>query len=242
MVPVVRTSSTSNTLRGTSLRAWINGGWPTRSERRRPTWRPPPRRARHAARDSSVRSAKAAASSAAGSKPRMAERRGAVGTGTIVPLSMAAGASHWIRSAINSATESRWRNLSAATNSRATSSCGAADQARSSPAAPTPSKGSVAASRRAQRLQRIVCCRQLRPQAAQSGGTRPAARAWRKFTRRSSAGAARAWRAKGHVFVNSSLRGPRCRRSGSPRAAAPPLRAGSSRAHWPRRRSGSRYR
>lgn len=169
--------------------------------------------------------ARAAAISAAGSKPRIAERRGAVGTGTIMPLSVVPGASQWIRSAIRSATGSKRRNLSAATRSRATPSCGAADQARSSPAAPAPDRGSTAASRRAQRLQMTACARQPRPQAAQSGGTSAVARAWKTLTRRSSAGAARAWRAEGQMFVSSLLRDPRCRRPASPRGAAPPLRA-----------------
>jgi hypothetical protein len=188
---------------------------------------------------SPVLSARAAAISAAGSKPRIAERMGAVGTGTIVPLSSVAGASHWMRSAISSATGSRRRNLRAATSSRATSSCGAADQARSSPGAPAPVSGSAAASRRAQRLQITTSDRQLRPQAAQSGGMRAVASPWKKFTRRSLAGEARAWRAKGQTCVNSSLRDPRCRRPGSPLEATPRLRAGSSRGHRPHRRSGS---
>ena len=68
------------------------------------------------------RSASAAASSPAGSKPRRRSRAGAAGTGTIAPLSMWAGASHWIRSAIRSATGSSRRNFSAATSSRATPS------------------------------------------------------------------------------------------------------------------------
>ncbi len=176
VAPVVRTSSTRRTLRGTLARAWMRGGWPMRWARRLPTWRPPPRRARQVLNGSSVLSARAFAISAAGSKPRRAERRGAVGTGTIVPLSIAPGASHWMRSAMRSAIGSRRRNLRAATSSLATPSCGAADQARSSPAAPTPTKGSAAASRRAQRLQRAASRRQLRPQAAQRGGMRPAAR------------------------------------------------------------------
>lgn len=232
----------SSTLRGTWPRAWILGGWPMRWARRLPTWRPPPRRMRHEEIGRSALAARASAISAAGSKPRMAERRGAVGAGTMVPLSMVLGASHWMRSAISSATGSRRRNLRAATSSLATSSCGAADQARSSPAAPTPIKGSAAASRRAQRLQRTACCRQLRPQAAQSGGTRAVARAWRKLTRRSSAGAARGWRAEGQMSVKPSLRGPRCRRPEPPLGVAPPLRAGSNRGCKPDRRPGSRRR
>jgi hypothetical protein len=239
VAPVVMTSSTRRTLRGTLPRAWISGGWPMRSARRLPTCRPPPQRTRHALSGSSVRLARAAANSAAGSKPRIAERRGAVGTGAIVPLSRVAGASHWMRSAISSATGSRRRNLRVATSSRATPSCGAADQALSSPAAPTPTKGSVAARRRAQRLQRTACGRQLRPQAAQSGGTREVVRTWIKLTRRSLAGVARGWRAEGQASVNSSLRDLRCRRSGPPPEAAPPLRAGSSRGHRLRRRPGS---
>lgn len=210
-----------------------------RWERRLPTWRPPPRRARQALRASSVRSAKAAAISAAGSKPRIAERRGAVGTGTMLPLSTVAGASHWMRSATSSATGSRRRNLRAATRSRATPSCGAADQARSSPGAPTPFRGSSAASRRAQRLQSTASGRQLRPQAAQSGGTRAVTRALRKFTRRSLAGVARAWRGKGQMSVKASLRDPRCRRPGSPLKTTRPHRAGSSRGCRRLRQSGS---
>ena len=201
VAPVVRTSSIRRTLRGTWPRAWIRGGWPMRWARRLPTWRPPPRRVRQASRGSSARRARAPAISAAGSKPRIAERRGAVGTGTRAPLSRVAGASHWMRSAIRSATGSRRRNFRAATSSRATSSCGDADQALSSPAAPTPTKGSVAASRRAQRLQRTASWRHPRPQVAQSGGTRAVARVWRRFTRRSLASAARAWRAKGQMSV-----------------------------------------
>ena len=225
MAPVVRTSSINRTLRGTSPLVRIRGGWPMRWARRLPTWRPPPRRARQVLSGRLVLSASAVAISAAGSKPRRAERRGAVGTGTIVPLSRVPGASHWMRSAISSATGGRRRNLSAATSSRAVPSCGAADQARSSPAAPLPSKGSAAASRRAQRLQRIACGRQLRPQAAQSGGTKAVASAWKKLTCRSLASLARVWRAEGQMFVRSSLRDPRCHRPGSPPAAAPRLRA-----------------
>lgn len=242
MAPVVRTSSIRRALRGTSPLVWIRGGWPMRWARRLPTWRPPPRRARQVLSGSPACWARAPAISAAGSNPRKAERNGAVGTGTIVPLSRVAGASQWMRSAISSATGSRRRNLRAATKSRATPSCEAEDQVRSSPGGPEPIRGSAAASRRAQRLQIAASGRQLRPQAAQSGGTRPVARAWRKLTRRSSAGTARAWRAEGQAFVNSSLRDPRCRRPGSPLEATPPLRAGSSRGHGRHRRPGNRRR
>lgn len=231
VAPVVRTSSIRRTLRGTSPLAWIRGGWPMRWARRLPTWRPPPFRARQGLTGNSALSARAVAISAAGSKPRIAERRGAVGTGTIVPLSTAPGANQWMRSAISSATGSRRRNLSAATSSLATPSCGAADQARSRPAAPMPTKGSVAASRRAQRPQRTACGRQLRPQAAQSGGMRAVARTWRKLTHRSLVDETRAWRAKSQISVRALLRDPRCHRSGSPPEATPHLRAGSSRGH-----------
>jgi hypothetical protein len=225
VAPVVRTSSIRRTLRGTLPRAWIWGGWPMRWARRLPTWRPPPRRARQVLSDRPVLSASAAAISAAGSKPRRAERRGAVGTGTIVPLSRVPVASHWMRSAISSATDNRRRNLRAATRSRATASWGADDQARSSPGAPAPTRGSAAARRRAQRLQMTACARQLRPQAAQSGGARAVARTWRTVTRRSLAGGARVWRAKGEMSVRSLLRDPRCRRPRSPPPAARRLQA-----------------
>lgn len=200
-----------------------------RSERRLPTWRPPPLRARQAWTGSLVRSASAAAISAAGSKPRRAERSGAVGTGTIVPLKIVLGASHWMRSAIRSATGRRRRNLRAVTRSRATPSWGAEDQARSSPGAPEPSSGSAAASRRAQRVQSVASGRQARPQAVQSGGTTAAATAWRSFMARSSGPAARVWRAECQMSVRTLCREPRCRRRGSMPGAAQTLRAGSRR-------------
>ena len=46
VAPVVSTSSTRRTLRGAVPVAWMRGGWPSRSARRRPTCRRPPRRAR----------------------------------------------------------------------------------------------------------------------------------------------------------------------------------------------------
>ncbi len=213
-----------------------------RSARRLPTWRPPPRRARHVCSGSPVRWARAAAISAAGSKPRASVRSGAVGTGTIVPLSRVAGASHWMRSAIRSATGRRRRNLRATTRSRATASCGAEDQARSKPGGPVPSRGSAAESWRAQRVQRMASCRQARPQAAQTGGTKPVASAWRRPMARSFGPAARVWRAESQIFVNASRRELRCRRSGSPPPAPRCPAAGSSRGRWRRHRSGNRRR
>jgi len=155
----------------------MRGGCPTRSARRRPTCLPLPRRSRQASTGASRRSASAPASSPAGSKPRRRSRGGAGGTGTITPLSMCAGASHSIRSAIRSATGSRRRNFSAATSSRATSSWGADDQARSNPAGPFPSSGSAAASRRPHRVHTIASARHDFPQAAQLGGTKATATA-----------------------------------------------------------------
>lgn len=242
VAPVVSTSSIRRTLRGTCPRAWIRGGWPMRSARRLPTWRPPPRRMRQELSGSSVRCARAAAISAAGSKPRRAERRGAVGTGTIVPLRIVPGTSQWMRSTIRSATGRRRRNLSAATRSRATPSWGAEDQARSSPGAPKPSRGSASASRREQRVQSVASGRQVRPHAAQSGGTMAVATAWRSFMARSSGPAARVWRAECQFFVKPLAREPQCHRSGPTSAAARHPRAGSSRGRWRRRRSGNHRR
>ena len=240
---MVRTSSTRRTLRGTSPLAWMRGGWPMRWARRLPTWRPPPLRARQGLSGSPVRSASAAAISAAGSKPRCAERSGAVGTGTIVPLSRSAGASHWMRSAISSATGSRRRNFSAVTRSRATPSCGAEDQARSMPGGPPPCSGSAAgeAARAAGAEHR------LRTAGAPAGGAERRDQAGGDGVQELHgpilrAGGARVARRMSGCLSRLRRREPRCRRPGSPRRAARRLRAGSSRGRWRRRRSGSRRR
>ncbi|HET7454755.1 MAG TPA: hypothetical protein VFJ76_04475 [Solirubrobacterales bacterium] len=119
---MVRTSSTSRTLRGAAPVAWIRGGCPTRSARLRPACLPLPRRSKQHSTGACSRSAKAPASSPAGSNPRRRSRTGAGGTGTTAPLNMCAGANHSIRSAIRSATGNSRRNFKAATRSRATPS------------------------------------------------------------------------------------------------------------------------
>ncbi len=86
------------------------GARPARPAAARPAGRSP-RRSRQCASGASSRAASAAASSPAGSNPRRRSRGRAGGTGTIVPLSMWAGANHSIRSAIRSATGSSRRNF-----------------------------------------------------------------------------------------------------------------------------------
>lgn len=195
VAPVVSTSSTRRALRGTSPRVPMTGGWPMRCARRFPTWRPPPLRTRQGRSGAPRRSASAAASSPAGSNPRRNDRSRAAGTGTTVPPSRSRGASQRMRSAISSATGSRRRNFSPLTRSRATPSCGAEDQARSTPAGPAPEMEMAAARRRAQRVQTTSRGGHERPQAAHSGGTSPQATACRSSTVRSCGLAARAWRA-----------------------------------------------
>ena len=104
---------------------------------------------------------------------------GAGGTGTIAPLSRCAGASHWIRSAISSATGSRRRNFSAATRLAGDALVRGRGPGPVEPRRALPSNGSAVARRRAQRVQTTASGRHERPQAAQSGGTMPAATAWR---------------------------------------------------------------
>ena len=157
-------------------------------------------------------------------------RSGAAGTGTIVPLRQVSRGQPVDPLGDQLGDRQQPAELQRRDQSRATPSCGAEDQARSSPAGPCPASGAAAARRRPQRVQTT----------ASAAAGAPAGRAERRdqaggdsveqlhgpILRAGGARVARCSSGKRQDLVTAS--GRRCRRSGSPRPAARRRRAGST--------------